>query len=52
VRRTAVVDNQFVNGTIVVARTAALNVRYAFEGLLDSMTMTLIVPVPAPTGSL
>ena len=39
--------NILTNSSIRVTRTAALNVRYRFaEGLLDSMTMTLAVPVP------
>ena len=37
------------NVTIRVARTSAVNVRYRFaDGLLDSMTMTMVVPVPLP----
>lgn len=48
VLRTQVINHQFVNGTIVVPRTAALNVRYSFHGLLDSLTMTLVVPVGDP----
>ena len=46
-RPTAYVPGQGLeNATMRVTRTAALNVRYRFAGLLDSMTMTLIVPVP------
>jgi hypothetical protein len=37
--------NLLANATLVVSRTTALNVRYAFEGMLDSFTMTLLVPV-------
>ena len=39
--------NRLANDTIVVTRTSALNVRYAFEGMMDSFTMTLLVPVGA-----
>ena len=47
--------NILANATIRITRTCALNVRYRFVGtersggpaqLMDSMTMTLIVPVP------
>ena len=43
--------NVLANASIRVTRTAALNVRYKFAGLLESMTMTLVVPVPVqPVG--
>lgn len=43
--------NVLSNATIRVTRTAALNVRYKFVGMLESMTMTLVVPVPVqPVG--
>jgi hypothetical protein len=38
--------SNMASGTMRVTRTTALNVRYRFKGMLDSMTMTLIVPVP------
>ena len=38
--------NVLSNDTIRITRTTALNVRYKFRGLLESMTMTLVVPVP------
>ena len=39
--------NVLANNSIRVTRTTALNVRYRFAGgLLDSMTMTMVVPVP------
>lgn len=38
--------NVLSNDTIRVTRTTALNIRYKFVGLLESMTMTMIVPVP------
>lgn len=50
---TTVVPTRFVpphwlaNASIRVTRTGALNVRYRFGGgLLDSMTMTMVVTVP------
>ena len=50
VRATAYVvghEDGLLNNTMRLTRTTALNVRYRFaEGLLDSMTMTLIVPIP------
>ena len=43
--------NILSNATIRVTRTTALNVRYKFAGLFESMTMTLIVPIPVqPVG--
>ena len=39
--------NRLANDTIVVTRTSALNVRYAVKGMMDSFTMTLLVPVGA-----
>ena len=46
-RATAFVPpNMLANDTMRVTRTTALNVRYRFKGMLDSMTMTLIIPVP------
>ena len=33
--------------TVAVNRTAALNVRFAADGMLDSFTATVVVPIPA-----